>query len=77
MSPNPSVRSFVVLSGCLLTSVMRVLNLFRYLDRVPDLIQSMISFKSPMVSEVEAGVAMEGVLEPVAFLAVKGTPCRS
>ena len=74
MIPNPSVRSFVALSGCLFTSAMRILNLFRYLDKVPDLNQSITSFKSPMVSELEAGTAVEGVLEPVAFLAMKGTP---
>ena len=59
MSPNPSVKSFVALSGCLFTPAMRILNLLRYLDKVPDLIQSIISSRSPMASVVGAGAAAE------------------
>ena len=59
--PRPSVKSLVALSFWLMTSTMRALNFFRYLDNEPVVIHCITSFKSPMVSVEEAGGAVGGV----------------
>ena len=61
MIPAPKVMILLALSGCLITSAIRSLNFLMYLDNEPVVIQAIISFRSPMVSEVEAVGTVAGV----------------